>query len=218
MADTMNKKPSRSQTLTEELVNALTHGVGGLVSLSAITLLIGFASLEEDAWKVVSVSIYGGTLFLLYLASTLYHSIQNARAKDHLNLFDHCAIYLLIAGTYTPFLLVGMRSTLGWILFSLIWIIALSGIFLKCRYRGKFHRFHVLNYIALGWIGLLAMPQLMERLPESALVLILAGGITYTVGVIFYVLEQIPFSHAIWHLFVLGGSTCHYIAVYNTVL
>ena len=216
MAD--NPKHSRSQTLIEELVNALTHGIGGLVSISAITILIVFASLQEDAWKVVSVSIYGGTLFLLYLASTLYHSIQHQRAKDYLNLFDHCAIYLLIAGTYTPFLLVGMRSPLGWVLFSLIWTIALSGIFLKCRYRGRYHRFHVMNYIALGWIALIAMPQLMARLPEASLDLILAGGIVYTVGVVFYVLDRVPFSHAVWHLFVLGGSTCHYIAVYHTVL
>lgn len=212
------QKRNRSQTLNEEWANAITHGIGGLISISAVTLLIVLVSLEQGAQAVVAVSIYGASLFLLYLASTLFHSVQAPRVKAWLNLFDHCAIYLLIAGTYTPFLIVGLNDLTGWVLFSLIWSIALAGIYLKLRFRGKYHRFHVMNYVALGWIALFAMPQLKAHLPEGALDLIVAGGITYTVGVIFYVLEQVPFCHAIWHLFVLGGSTCHYIAVYHTVL
>ncbi|MBK8972629.1 MAG: hemolysin III family protein [Hahellaceae bacterium] len=212
------RKRNRSQTLSEEWANAITHGLGGLVSISAVTLLIVLVSLEQGAQAVVAVSIYGASLFLLYLASTLFHSVQAPQVKAWLNLFDHCAIYLLIAGTYTPFLLVGLNDTTGWLLFTLIWSIALAGIYLKLRFRGKYHRFHVMNYVALGWIAMIAMPQLKAHLPEGALDLIIWGGITYTVGVIFYVLEQIPFCHAVWHLFVLGGSTCHYIAVYHTVL
>ena len=212
------QKRNRSQTLNEEWANAITHGIGGLISISAVTLLIVLVSLEQGAQAVVAVSIYGASLFLLYLASTLFHSVQAPRVKAWLNLFDHCAIYLLIAGTYTPFLIVGLNDLTGWVLFSLIWSIALAGIYLKLRFRGKYHRFHVMNYVALGWIAMIAMPQLKAHLPEGALDLIVAGGITYTVGVIFYVLEQVPFCHAIWHLFVLGGSTCHYIAVYHTVL
>lgn len=212
------KKWKRSQTTAEEIANAVTHGAGALVSIAAATLLITFASLESDAWKIVAVSIYGATLFLLFLASTLYHSIPHEGAKQALKLFDHSAIYLLIAGTYTPFLLVSMRTTLGWTLFILVWTIAIAGIFLKLRHRDRYHRFHVVNYVALGWIAAIAMPQFTASLPETAMDLIVAGGVVYTVGVVFYVLDRIPFAHSIWHLFVLGGSTCHYIAVYHSVI
>lgn len=211
-------KLKRAQSLAEELVNALTHGLGALVSISAVTVLIVLASQENDVWKIVAVSIYGGSLFLMFLASTLFHSIPAGRAKTALNLFDHCAIYLLIAGTYTPFLLVNLRTAMGWTLFAIVWLIALSGIFLKLRYVGRHHRFHVMNYLAMGWIGLILMPQLMTQLPAGAFNLILAGGIVYTVGVVFYVMERLPYAHSVWHCFVIGGSTCHYIAVYRSVL
>ncbi len=207
-----------SRPLAEEVVNALTHGIGALVSVSAITLLITFAAMQEDVWKIVGASIYGGSLFLLLLASTLYHGIQYPRAKFVLKLFDHCAIYLLIAGTYTPFLLVSLRGTLGWTLFSILWGLALVGVFMKLAFPGRFKWMHLLTYVGMGWVGAVAIPEMMEKLADSTFTLIVAGGIVYTVGVIFYVMERIPFSHSIWHLFVLGGSTCHFIAVYTDIV
>lgn len=212
------KPEKRRQSLREELVNALTHGVGALVSVSAVTLLIVLTSLNRDAWEIVSVSIYGGTLFLLLMVSTLYHAIQHQPTKSILSLIDHCAIYLLIAGTYTPFLLGSLRSTTSWVLFGVIWGLALTGIVLKLLVYKKFHAFHVINYLAMGWIGLLIAPDLMAQISGNAFSLVVAGGIVYTVGVLFYVLERIPFCHSIWHLFVLGGCTCHFIAVFADVV
>lgn len=208
----------RQQTRMEEIVNAITHGVGAFVSVGAGTLLIVFASQKSDAWGIVAVSIYCATLFLLYLASTLYHGAPNGRIKYLLNQFDHCAIYLLIAGTYTPFLLVNMRTTTGWIVFGVIWTLAVIGIYFKLWAPGKRHRLHVFNYLIMGWMGLIIAPGLMMTLPPVALDLVVAGGIVYTVGIVFYLLDRMPYAHSIWHLFVLGGSTCHYIAVYNGVL
>ena len=208
----------RLQSRAEELVNAVTHGLGAFVSVAAITILIVLASQERDVWAVVAVSIYGTSLFLLYLASMLYHGVEHPRAKYLLNQFDHCAIYLLIAGTYTPFLLVNMRSTTGWVVFMILWTLALGGIYFKLRDPGKRHKVHLINYVVMGWMGLIVAPQLMMSLPPVALDLIIAGGIVYTIGIVFYLLDRVPYAHSIWHLFVLGGSTCHYIAVYYGVL
>ncbi|GAA3974122.1 PAQR family membrane homeostasis protein TrhA [Allohahella marinimesophila] len=212
------EKGVRAQSKVEEIINAVTHGLGAFVSVAAITILIVLASQERDAWAIVAVSIYGASLFLLYLASMLYHGVDHPRAKYLLNQFDHCAIYLLIAGTYTPFLLVNMRSTTGWVVFAILWTLALTGIYFKLKSPGKRHKVHLVNYIVMGWMGLIVAPQLMMSLPPVALDLIIAGGIVYTVGIIFYLLDRVPYAHSIWHLFVLGGSTCHYIAVYYGVL
>ncbi|WLQ15035.1 hemolysin III family protein [Hahella aquimaris] len=214
----MSSKNKRQQTLGEEIVNALTHGIGAVVSVSAVTLLIVFASLQEDPWKIVGVSIYGGALILLLLASTLYHGVQHPRAKFFLNLFDHCAIYLLIAGTYTPFLLVNLRGVLGWSMFGVVWGLALVGIVCKLCFHGRFKTIHLFNYLIMGWVGIVATPELMATLSSNAFAMIIAGGLAYTIGVVFYVWDRFPYAHSIWHLFVLGGSTCHYIAVYNGVL
>ncbi|OZG72378.1 hemolysin III [Hahella sp. CCB-MM4] len=208
----------REQTLSEELLNAITHGVGLLVAVSAATLLITLASQEGDPWKIVGVSIYGGCLFLLYLASTLYHGIQHPRAKTILNVFDHCSIYLLIAGTYTPFLLVNLRGPWGWSIFAVIWGLAITGIVLKITHHQRFERAHLLNYLFMGWLILVAYEQLAQNSSSFALSMILAGGLSYSFGVIFFVLDRYPYLHAVWHLFVFGGSTCHYIAVFSGVL
>ncbi|MCE2027938.1 PAQR family membrane homeostasis protein TrhA [Sessilibacter corallicola] len=212
------RRKKRPQSLPEEVFNAITHGVGALVSISAVTLLITMASIETDPWTIVAVSIYGASLFLLYLASTLYHSIPFPRAKRVLRLFDHCAIYLLIAGTYTPFLLVSLGGTAGWSLFALVWTLGIIGIVLQLTRQGKYHWLHVINYIVMGWIGILVAPVLLEKLAPMTLNLVLAGGIVYTVGVVFYILDRLPFAHSVWHLFVLGGSCCHYIAIYNDII
>ncbi|WP_317932508.1 PAQR family membrane homeostasis protein TrhA [Halioxenophilus sp. WMMB6] len=208
----------RPRTIPEELVNSISHGLGALISISAVTFLIAMASIETDAWTIVAVSIYGGSLFLLFLASTLYHSIPFPKAKRVLQLFDHCAIYLLIAGTYTPFLLVSMRGFLGWAMFGLVWALAITGIVIKLVMPKRLHGLHVLNYVVMGWIGIITAPVLMAALSPMTLNLVLAGGIVYTVGVIFYALDRLPYAHSIWHLFVLGGSCCHFIAIYNDMI
>ncbi len=211
-------KKDRKRSVPEELVNSISHGVGALVSIAAATLLIAMASVETDVWTIVAVSIYGGSLFLLYLSSTLYHSIPFPRAKKVLRLMDHCAIYLLIAGTYTPFLLVSIRGPLGWSLFALVWVLAIVGITIKLTARGKLHGLHVFNYIVMGWVGIVAAPKLAAALSPLTADLVLAGGIVYTAGVIFYALDRLPYAHSIWHIFVLGGSCCHYIAIYNDMV
>lgn len=211
-------RQDRPASLAEELINAISHGVGALVSISAVTLLIAMAALHADAWTIVAVSIYGGSLFLLYLSSTLYHSIPFAKAKRILRLFDHCAIYLLIAGTYTPFLLVSIRGVWGWAVFAVVWTLAIVGITLKIAAPKKLHALHVFNYIVMGWVGVLVAPVLMQALSPMTINLVIAGGIVYTVGVIFYALSRLPYAHSIWHFFVLGGSCCHFIAIYNDMI
>lgn len=208
----------REQTFAEEMVNALTHGVGALMAVAAATLLITLASLDGDPWKIVSVSIYGGCLFLLYAASALYHGIQHVKAKTLLNIFDHCSIYLLIAGTYTPFLLVTIRGPWGWGLFGVVWTFAAVGIVLKIVKSRKYETAHLLNYLVMGWLMVLAYDELLAQSSEFVVNMIVAGGISYSVGVIFFIMDRVPFMHAIWHLFVLVGSTCHYIAVFADLL
>jgi hemolysin III len=220
MASTIARWLHRStpRSWPEELVNAISHGLGALTSISAVTLLIAFASLETDASTIVAVSIYGGSLFLLFLASTLYHSIPFPKAKRVLRLVDHCAIYLLIAGTYTPFLLVSMGGTMGVLLLALIWTMAVVGITIKLTKPGRLHAIHVVNYLVMGWVGILAAPALAQVLSPMTINLVIAGGIVYTVGVIFYVADRLPYAHSVWHLFVLGGSCCHFIAIFNDMV
>ena len=214
----VDRRTVREQSAVEEFLNSVTHGIGALVALSAATVLITLASLDGDPWRIVGVSIYGGCLFLLYLASTLYHGIRHERAKPILNIIDHCSIYLLIAGTYTPFLLVNLRGPWGWSLFAVIWGLALTGILLKATRPSRYETAHLLNYLVMGWLIVVAYQELLTSFSEFGLTMIVAGGVSYSVGVIFFVLDRYPFMHAIWHLFVLGGSTCHYIAVFSDVL
>ncbi len=208
----------REQTISEEIVNSITHGIGTVVAISAATVLIILASLQGDPWKIVGVSIYGACLCLLYLASTLYHGVQHAKTKLFLNIFDHCSIYLLIAGTYTPFLLVNLRGAMGWTLFGIIWGLGLLGISLKIVMHQRFESAHLANYLIMGWLIVVAYEQLTTSFSNFGLTMIVAGGLSYSIGVIFFVFDRYAFLHAIWHLFVLGGSTCHYIAVFTDVL
>ncbi|MDX1456574.1 MAG: hemolysin III family protein [Marinobacter sp.] len=214
----MVQTATREQSVVEELINSITHGIGALMALSAATLLITLASLDGDPWKIVGVSIYGACLFLLYTASTLYHGIQHEKAKPVLNIIDHCSIYLLIAGTYTPFLLVNLRGPWGWGLFAVIWALAIGGILLKVFRSKRYETAHLLNYLVMGWLIVVAADELVASFSEFGLAMIVAGGLSYSVGVLFFILDRYPFMHAIWHLFVLGGSTCHYIAVFADVL
>ncbi|SDM95854.1 PAQR family membrane homeostasis protein TrhA [Vreelandella arcis] len=204
----------------EERLNSISHGFGAALSLVGMVVLLVVASLavKVDPWKVVSMSLYGTTLVLLYSASTLYHAISHRRWKQRLQLLDHCAIYLLIAGTYTPFLLVNMRGTTGWVLFSVVWSLALVGIGCKLLWPQRLGVLRVVVYLLMGWMIVLAADEMAASLSTTGIALLAAGGIVYTLGVVFYAVRAIPFNHAIWHLFVIAGSACHYFAVYSAVL
>ncbi|PSW11716.1 hemolysin III family protein [Photobacterium sanctipauli] len=202
-------------SVKEEVANSVSHGLGmvfGIVGL--VLLLVQAIRLDADAMSIASLSIYGGSMILLYLASTLYHAIPFERAKRALKTFDHCAIYLLIAGTYTPFLLISLRTPLAMGLTAVIWGIALVGIILKIVFVYRFKRLSLVTYLTMGWLSLVAIYQLAVSLSTGGLVLLAAGGIIYSLGVVFYVNKRIPYNHAIWHLFVLGGTVCHFFAIY----
>jgi len=203
----------KAYSLAEEIANSVTHGIGLLLALAALSVMVVFAALRGTAWHVVACSIYGTTLVLLFTASTLYHSLPWPRVKAVLKIIDHSAIYLVIAGTYTPFLLVPLRGPWGWSLFGVIWGLALAGIVFKIFYTGRFKLLSTLIYIGMGWIVVIAIRPLYVNLPMGGLLWLLAGGLFYTGGAIFYMKRSIPFNHAIWHAFVLAGSLCHFISI-----
>ena len=202
----------------EEIANAITHGIGLLLSIAGFVVLLVLAALRGTAWHIVACSIYGATLICLYTASTLYHAVISPRVKRALRIFDHSAIYLLIAGTYTPFLLVSLRGPWGWSLFGVIWGLALVGVLFKFWFVERFAILSTVVYIAMGWLVVIAAKPVITHLPLTAIIWLLAGGLAYTGGVIFFAAKRIPYSHAIWHLFVLAGSICHYFAVLSTVI
>jgi hemolysin III len=202
----------------EEIANAITHGIGLLLSIAGFVVLLVLAALRGTAWHIVACSIYGATLICLYTASTLYHAVISPRVKRALRIFDHSAIYLLISGTYTPFLLVSLRGPWGWSLFGVIWGLALAGVLFKFWFVERFAILSTAVYIAMGWLVVIAAKPVITHLSLTAIIWLLAGGLAYTGGVIFFAAKRIPYSHAIWHLFVLGGSICHYFAILSTVI
>jgi hemolysin III len=204
---------SRELSLGEEIDNSVTHGIGAVLSIAALVLLVVFASLSGDTWRIVSFSIYGTTLFILYLSSTLYHSFTNEKAKHFFNILDHSSIFLLIAGTYTPITLVPLRGPWGWTLFGLIWTMAIGGIITKIFLIGRYKMLSVALYIVMGWLALIAIKPMLEIVPRGFLIWLLIGGICYTFGVIFYAIKKVPYFHFIWHLFVLGGSISHFFGI-----
>ncbi len=197
----------------EEIINSITHAIGVGLSIAGLVYLIHQALNFGTRWHLVSFVIYGISLILLYLASTLYHGIPVMAWKEALNIFDRSAIYILIAGTYTPFLLNNLRGPWGWGLFAVIWGLTLFGLSISLGLLPKLRKASVVLYLAMGWLVLAAGNQLLDQLSVNSLVLLLAGGISYTVGVIFYLWRKLPYNHAIWHLFVLGGSIAHYFSV-----
>jgi hemolysin III len=205
-------------SLGEEIANAVTHGVGALLSAAGLVLLVVLAAREGSAWKVVGASIYGASLFILYLASTLYHSLPHGKAKRVFQRLDYCAIYFLIAGSYTPFLLVSLRGALGWSLFGVVWALAICGIVLESVVRERIEKLSLTLYLLMGWMIVGASVQLFRQLAPGGTVLLISGGLFYTLGVIFYVWRSLRFHHAVWHGFVLGGSVCHYLTVYYFVI
>ncbi|NOH45981.1 hemolysin III family protein [Vibrio cyclitrophicus] len=199
----------------EERANAITHGLGvvlGVVGL--VLLLIRAFDYQADMLTVASMAVYGSSIILLFLASTLYHSITTEKTKRLLKTLDHCAIYLLIAGSYTPFLLVSLRTPLAMGLMAVIWGIALVGIIMKIAFVYRFKRLSLVTYLVMGWLSLIVVYQLAMNIEMGGLVLLALGGVIYSLGVIFYVAKRIPYNHAIWHLFVLAGCACHFFAIY----
>lgn len=205
---------SPSYSLAEEVANSVSHGLGALLSVAALTLLVTFASLSQDPIRITSFSIYGTSLVLLFMASTLYHALVNEQAKRIFKVIDHCAIYVLIAGTYTPLLLITIDGVLGYSMLVLIWSIALIGVVFKIKFAGRFKNVSLVSYLGMGFISLFVISELARALPNGGLALLIAGGVVYSLGVIFYVQKKIPFNHAIWHLFVLGGAACHFFLMW----
>lgn len=204
-------------TLGEEIANGITHGIGAALSIAGLAVLVALAAVYGTVWHIVSFSIFGASLIILYMASTLYHSIQVPQARPVLRIIDHSAIFLLIAGTYTPFLLTALRGSWGWWLFGIVWGIAVLGILFKVFFIGRWEVLSTLAYIGMGWLCVFALKRLVMVVPPAGVIWLIAGGIVYTVGVLFYATRRIPYSHAIWHLFVLGGSICHFFAVSSLV-
>lgn len=201
----------------EEQWNALTHGIGVVAALAGGGVLLTLSILFGDTAQIIGAAVYTATLVLLFTASTLYHAIPHHNAKRRLQIFDHCAIFLLIAGTYTPFMLVGLRGAWGWSLLSVIWALAVAGVVFKLFYTGRFERTSTAIYIVMGWLVIVAVVPLCQVLPLGTLLLLLAGGLSYTAGTWFYLHKRLPYAHAIWHLFVLAGSMFHFAAVLGHV-
>lgn len=197
-----------------EMANSITHGIAAVLAVAGLVLLAVFASLRGTAWHVVSCSIYGATLVLLFTASTLYHAFRSPRIKKILRTADHSSIFLLIAGTYTPFTLAtNLRGPWGWSLFGCVWGLAAAGVILKLFYTGRFKILSTAIYLLMGWLVVVAGKPLYELVPRGAFYWLLSGGLLYTLGVIFYAWKSLPYSHAVWHLFVLAASICHFVAI-----
>lgn len=214
----VSKSKTKTYSPLEEKFNILTHGLGFLLAIPATILIILKASLHGDVWQIVSVSIYGATLLILYLASTLYHAAKDEKRRFRLKIFDHTSIYLLIAGTYTPFVLVTLRGAWGWSLFGVIWSAAIGGTIFKLYFTGRFEKISTIAYVMMGLVVLLAIKPLLERLPLPGLYLLIVGGICYIIGAVFYMQKKMKFQHPIFHLWVLAGSFFHFWAIYQFVI
>jgi hemolysin III len=202
----------------EEKINIISHTTGFILSIVAFVLLVMHASLHGDVWQIVSFSIFGASLIILYGASTLYHSAKNPLLRNKLNIIDHASIYVLIAGTYTPFTLVTLKGTIGWVIFGISWGLALTGIILKLFFTGKYDLISTIMYVFMGWVIVFAIKPLIHHLPFEGLLWLFAGGISYTIGAILYSIKKIKFNHAIFHILVLIGSFCHFVSVFFYVL
>lgn len=203
---------SNSYSQREENINTISHAFGVILSCFALFLLL--ENSQDDISRIVSFSVFATSGILLFLASALYHSLTNKRAKTLFKLLDHCAIYLLIAGTYTPLFAITLAGSLGYTLLTFIWIFAFSGILFKIKFGNKYKKISLATYLGMGFISLGILGELYENLPEQAIALLALGGLIYSLGVFFYVKKTVPYTHAIWHLFVLGGATCHFLMIY----
>lgn len=202
----------------EELANRLTHGVAALLSMIGLVFMLVSAGHSGDPYRIVSAAVFCGMLSLFYVVSTLYHSFRNQKVRYVFRILDHAGIFLVIAGSYTPFLLVSLRDGHGWILFWVVWVLALSGVIFKSFMTHRLSFLSPIFYIVLGWIIVVDLEGLLTMVPHGGVTLLVAGGLFYTVGVIFYAIDRIPYNHAIWHVFVIAGSICHYFSVLFYVL
>jgi hemolysin III len=222
MASAAAVSPERPQSLGEEIANSITHGLGFVASVAIAPMLVVAAVRSHDPWRVVGASVFAATLIMLYAASTIYHALHGRavrRGKAVFQRLDHAAIYLLIAGTYTPFLLVSLRGPWGWTLLAIVWVLAVLGVVLKSVFgAARFAALSTIVYVGMGWLAIVAVRPLVEHVPANALWWLVAGGVCYTGGVLFFVWERLRYSHALWHLFVLAGSVCHAWAVLGYVL
>jgi hemolysin III len=214
----MSKFQPRDYTITEEISHSAIHAIGSHLGAAMLALMIvfGVQSGTHVPWKVVSGAVFGASIILLYTVSSVYHALTNERAKQIMEIFDHIAIYLLIAGTYTPFTLVTLRESspvIAWTIFGIVWSVALIGSLNKLSNTGKWRKLSTLAYILMGWIVLIAVKPLIATMPLGGLLLLLAGGLLYTLGTVFYLWRIMPFHHAVWHLFVLGGTLCHFLCI-----
>lgn len=215
--ETQSAKTYRQLSAGEEVINSITHGIGALLSIAAMVILIMVASRNGDIWHLVSFSIYGSSLILLYLSSTLYHSFSNPKIKSLFARFDHISIFLLIAGTYTPILLTSIRGVWGWSLFAIIWAMAIVGAVIRSIYLHRFRKLMVAVYLVMGWMAIVAAKQIYQSLPATSLLFLLLGGVAYSIGVIFYMWRNLKYAHGIWHIFVLAGSILHFFAIYYSI-
>lgn len=213
-----NEAFATEYSVGEEIAHAITHGIGIPLSIAGLVILVAFSALYGNAWHITSTSIYGATLILCYTASTLYHSIPHPRAKRILQQIDHATIFLLIAGTYTPFALVNMREGWGWWLFGTVWSIAIIGMIFELFTQQRYKKVSLGLYLGLGWLALVAIKPMLETVGAGGLALLVVGGLFYSLGVIFYVWERLAYNHAVWHLFVLAGSVFHFFAVFFYVV
>lgn len=205
-------------TLKEEVFHSLSHGAGVLLGIAGLSWMLFVSIAAADPWRIAASLVYGICLILLFLASTVYHALHASEHRPLYKLLDHCAIYLMIAGTYTPFVLVAMRNPTGWALFAAIWALAILGILFKVWFRHRFPKLAMAGYLLMGWLIIVAAPAVTEVLSTDGLLWLVAGGLAYTVGAVFYSLESLRYNHAIWHLFVLLGGICHFLAVALHVL
>lgn len=203
----------RKQTLGEEIANAITHGIGVALAIAGLVILVVIGARQGNPWKVVSFSIYGASLIVLYMSSTLYHSFQNPKFKVFFKLMDHTSIYFLIAGSYTPLMLTLLRGPWGWTMFGIVWGLALAGIAFKMFFLGRYKGVSVAIYLLMGWMLVIALKPLLAAAPTGLLIWLLIGGLSYSLGVIFYVWRGFPYHHTVWHLFVLGGSIAHFFGI-----
>lgn len=205
-------------TLAEEVLHAVTHGAGVLLSIAGLSWMLYLTVPTADPWRIVASIVYGSSLIALFLASTVYHTFHRSPHKHIFKLLDHCAIYLLIAGTYTPFLLVAMRNSTGWWLFGTIWALATAGVLTKLWYRYRFPKLALGSYLLMGWLVVVAAPDVLNAIGSKGMLLLVAGGLSYTIGAAFYAARKLTYNHAIWHMFVLAGGVCHFLAVVLYVL
>lgn len=206
-------KAKRKYSTGEEIANSITHGIGAALAIAALVILVVFAALRGTVWHIVSFSIFGATLVLLYFASTLYHSLTHVGAKALFHKFDHISIYLLIAGTYTPFCLTALRGWIGWSVFGVVWTCAILGTIVKSISVGKKVKLSTILYILMGWVIIIAIVPLYKAMTLAGFSLLLAGGVSYTVGTIFFIRDHVKYNHSVWHLFVIGGSVLHFFSV-----